>query len=57
MLFDDDDGMALGRVVGWVADDMVYIHTYSVARQWLHFKGKDAGVWLTRILHGKNQKN
>ena len=44
----DDDGAGFGRVVGWVVDDMVYIYT-SVARQWLHFNGKDAGVWLTRF--------
>lgn len=46
--FVDDDGGAFGRVVGQVADDMVYIYTV-VARQWLHFNGKDAGVWLTRF--------
>jgi hypothetical protein len=48
-LFDDNDGGASDRVVGWMADDKVYIYTTSVARQWLHFNGKDAGVWLTRF--------
>lgn len=57
-LFDDDDGVALDRVVGWVADDAVYIiYTGSVARQRLHFKGKDIGVWLTRFCMVKIKKN
>jgi hypothetical protein len=58
-LFDDEqnDGEAsFGRAVGWVADDMVYIYT-SVARQWLHFNGKDAGVWLTTFCMVKIKTN
>lgn len=56
-LFDDDDGVAFGWVVGWVADEIVYmIYTGTVARQWLRFEGKGIGVWLTRFCMVKSKE-
>jgi len=51
----DDEGGGFGRCVGWQTDALVYIYTL-VVRQWLHFIGKVAGVWLSQICMVKEMK-